>query len=124
MVTRLLVLPLLSLLVAEVAGGALASTMGSGSVPCSYTNLKHPSLSIRGTCQVQHGLIGSSGQGYRRVIWPDGVITLITISADGSSSKSMSAMVDQHPATAVLKCGQETYTVYGNKILIKGNLCQ
>jgi len=124
MVTRFLALPLLTLLVLETGGGAWASTMGSRSVPCSYTNLKHPSLSIRGTCQVQHGLIGSSGQGYRRVIWPDGVITLIKISADGSSSKSMSAMVDQHPATAVLKCGQETYTVYGNTIVIVGNLCQ
>ena len=49
MVSRLLVLPLLSLLVAEAAGGALASKKGGRSVPCSYTNLKQPSLSIRGT---------------------------------------------------------------------------
>jgi hypothetical protein len=124
MMTRLLVLPLLSLLMVEVGGGAWASAMGSRSVPCSYTNLKHPSLAIRGTCKVHYGLIGSSGQGYRRVIWPDGVITLITISADGTSAKSISAMVDRHPATAVLTCGQETYTVYGNTIVIKGNLCQ
>lgn len=124
MVTRLLILPLLSLLVVETGGGSWASAMGSRSVSCSYKNLKHPALSLRGTCQVHYGLIGTTGQGYRRVIWPDGVITLITIPADGSLGTSMSAMVDRHPATAVLQCDQETYTIYGNTIVIKGNLCQ
>lgn len=121
---RLLARQVLSLLLVCGQGGVLAGTMGAKSIPCTYRNLKKPSLNIHGICQVQHGVIGNTGQGYRRVKWPDGVITLIQIFIDRSSQSRTSAVIDQYPADALLKCGQETYTIHGNTIELTGNLCQ
>ena len=121
---RLLACQLLSLLLVSGQGCVLAGTMGDKSIPCTYKNLKKPSLNIHGICQVQHGVIGNTGQGYRRVKWPDGVITLIQIFTHRSSQSSVSAVIDQYPAHALLKCGQEIYTIHGNTIELAGNLCQ
>lgn len=121
---RMLALQVLSLLLVCGQGGVLAGTMGAKNIPCTYKNLKKPSLNIHGICRVQHGVIGNTGQGYRRVKWPDGVITLIQIFTDLSSQSRTSAVIDQYPADALLKCGQETYTIHGNKIELTGNLCQ
>jgi hypothetical protein len=121
---RLLALQVLGLLLVCTEGAVWASTMGGKSIPCTYRNLKNPSLNIHGICQVQHGVIGHTGQGYRHVTWPDGVNTLIQISAAGSSQKSLSATVDKYPASALLKCGQEIYTFHGNMIELNGNLCK
>jgi len=121
---RLLKHQVLTLLLVCTAGGVWGSTMGGKRIPCSYRNLKNPSVNIQGICQVHHGVIGHTGQAYRRVAWPDGVITLIQISTDNSSQQSISAMIDRHPASALMTCGKEIYTIYGNTIELKGNLCQ
>jgi hypothetical protein len=123
MMIRLLAVQVLILLVCG-QGGVLAGTMGEKMIPCTYKNLKKPSLNIYGICQVQHGVIGHTGKGYRRVVWPDGVITLIQISSNHSSQRNTSAVIDQYFADAWLKCGQEIYAIHGNTIKLTGNLCQ
>lgn len=122
--SHLLLLRIFALLLMSTEGGVLASTLGGKSIPCSYRNVRHPSRNIRGICQVQYGVIGQTGQGYRRVTWPDGVMTLIKISAGGASRQSVSAMIDQYSASAMLSCGHETYTIFGNMIELKGDLCR
>lgn len=121
---RLLALQGLGCLLFHTGAAASASTMGGKSISCIYRNVMHPGLNISGICQVHHGLIGHTGQGYRRVTWPDGVVTLITITAGGASQQSPSVKIDQYPASAVLSCDQETYTVFGNTIELKGDLCR
>jgi hypothetical protein len=123
MMVRLLARQALILLVCAQAG-VMAGAMGATRIPCTYKNLKQPSFNIYGICDVQYGVIGHTGKGYRRVIWPDGVITLIQISTDHSSQSSISAVIDQYPADAWLKCGQEVYNIRGNTIELVGNLCQ
>jgi hypothetical protein len=122
--SRLLSFQVLCLVLLSTGGAAFGSTMAARSIPCSYRNVKHPSLNIRGMCQVQYGVIGHTGQGYRRVRWPDGVMTLIKISAGGASQESASAMIDESHSSALLTCGHEIYNIGGNSIELIGNLRQ
>ena len=90
-----MVLQGLGFLLICIVGTASASTIGGKSLPCSYKNIKHPSLNIRGICQVQYGVIGQTRQAYLHVTWPDGVMTLIKISASGALQNSVSATIGQ-----------------------------
>jgi hypothetical protein len=119
----------LGILLICLEGSALASTMGDKRIPCIYRNFKNPSLNIDAICKIQYGLIGNTGQGYRRVTWPDGVVTIITITGGGASrqplsSKPLSVEIDKYPASAILNCENESYTVLGNEINLKGDLCR
>ena len=122
--SRLVALQGLGFLLICIVSAASASTIGGKSLPCSYKNIKHPSLNIRGICQVKYGVIGHTGQAYRYVTWPDGVMTLIKITAGGALQKSVSATIDQYSGSAMLSCGHETYTIFANTIELKGDLCR
>ncbi len=107
-----------------MATDAMSSTTCRQEIECSYRNSTNSTRNISGKCQVDYGVVGVAGPGFRRVKWSDGVITQISIPRVTVPGKANRVEVDGLAAEAVGSCGFEVYRIGNNTLELRGDLCR